>query len=199
MNREQDAWDELGIDNTTDRSYFVNSKEQQLAKSMEKAGTKAITEFFGVDESAIYRHFNNNDYRKPIDEVLDRQYCIDLIVTLKSGSKITMQEKALSHKYHTYNTITMEYYQDRFTKAKGEFFNLHSQYYLSGYANDEGTEYVEYRIVDIPRLMMWISKTYTSAQLDNMTRPSGGSNASFIYFDYDKIPQDCILYHFIKE
>jgi hypothetical protein len=123
--------------------------------------------------------------------ILDSHFHIDLRVKLPNGSQITGQEKALSNEYYSFKTFTMEFYQNRFTKEKGEFFNIASQIYLHGYSDITGFEFVEWRMYNIFSLLDWL-KTYTPEQLEKRTRPST-SRASFLYINYDKIPVEFLI------
>jgi hypothetical protein len=85
----------------------------------------------------------------------------------------------------------MEFYQNRDTKEKGEFFKIKSQFYLSGYINEQQNAYTSWHIINLCNLIQWLGK-YPTSQLEKKTIPSTG-DASFIAIPYKNIPAECIL------
>jgi len=123
--------------------------------------------------------------------VLDQQFHIDVVLTLMNNSTLTGQEKALSNRFYGFRTFTMEFYQNRHTKERGEFFKIASQFYLHGYSDETGLEFCEWYIFDVLRLIEWL-KGYGEDALAKQTRPST-SRASFLPIKYDRIPDRFIL------
>ena len=74
-------------------------------------------------------------FQKEEESILDIRFHIDLQLELTNGIKLLGQEKALRFKFARYNTFTVEFYQNRYSKEEGEFFNLGSQFYLHSYWN----------------------------------------------------------------
>ncbi|MCK4259878.1 MAG: hypothetical protein KAX49_12930 [Halanaerobiales bacterium] len=129
------------------------------------------------------------------NEVLDREFHIDTIIERQNGTKITLQEKILRNEKSSFNTFTMEFYQNRHSKEKGEFFNICSQYYFHGYLNENEDGLEKWYIINVSRLNKWLSK-YNIKQIEEQkTRPST-SNASFFWVNYNNIPKDCIEYSY---
>lgn len=124
--------------------------------------------------------------------ILDKEFHIDVQLTLKNGSILLGQEKVLHPQFSHYNTFTMEFLQNRQTGERGEFFNIASQFYFHGYATKE-CKLEKYVIVDLLKFVDW-SKDKTLNDLKLSTRMSGPSNATFYYIRYEKIPEDCLLY-----
>lgn len=139
-----------------------------------------------------YKVFNAVSVKRTQDTPLDMEFAIDVIVGLGNGSQLTGQEKALSYDKVKYNTFTMEFYQNRSTKEKGEFFKIASQFYLSGYINHSQNGFAYWSILDMPRLMLWIDSVYNLGQLEAKAIPSSGL-ASFIAIDLNDIPKDCYI------
>lgn len=138
-------------------------------------------------------------YSKEDNFMFDRDFHIDVEITLPNQSKIWGQEKALRRMYSKYNTFTMEYYQNRKTCEKGEFFNIHAQFYLHGYLNidsplEDTPRFTTWHLIDLFRLFDWLS-IWTSTKLESHTRPSS-SRASFFQIDYDLLPKDCVMQKF---
>jgi hypothetical protein len=122
---------------------------------------------------------------------IDRYYHVDAILESSTLAlpKIIIQEKALRAKYSNYNTLTMEYMQDRHEGIKGEFFNLCAQYYFSGYINDFYDGFIKYIIINIPEFM----RQYSDVKIPFDIKSTDHSNASFICFKYSSIPLEAIL------
>ena len=162
------------------KQSFRKTSEYQQMKSMLPA----------CDE--IYRKvFNAKGIKRPQDTALDLDLGIDVILTLPSGSILTGQEKALSHQFEHHNTLTMEFYQNRDTKEPGEFFKIASQFYLSGYINEQQNAFTSWHIINLCNLIQWLGK-YPTSQLEKKTIPSTGY-ASFIAIPYKNIPAVCIV------
>lgn len=141
----------------------------------------------------IYRGvLNAQEITRAQDTPLDMEYAIDVVVKLPNGSQITGQEKALSYKYMGYKTLTMEFYQNRYTKEKGEFFKIASQFYFSGYTNYSQNGFACWSIINLPNLILWIGENFNLEQLEVRTKPST-SNASFLIIPYSSIPERCYI------
>lgn len=160
---------------------FKDTKEYKQSKSMNPHC-----------DDIYYKVFNATKVTRTQDTPLDMEFAIDVIVKLPNGSQLTGQEKALSYSYSKYNTFTMEFYQNRNTKEKGEFFKIASQFYLSGYTNHSLNGFASWHILDMVRTITWINSVYNLEQLEAMSKPSTGY-ASFIAFDYTDIPKDCYI------
>jgi hypothetical protein len=169
-------------------SGFEDTPEYKLSLAMRPACDAVLCKVWGVPPENI-RRFNKASELF----VLDREFAIDLQVRLSNGSQVTGQEKTLSNKFHRYRTFTMEFWQNRYADPPepGEFFKIAAQFYLHGYADASGTRFVEWKILDILRLIDWL-KGCGIAQLAKRTRPAGGSRAAFLPIEYDKIPREFI-------
>lgn len=135
------------------------------------------------------------------NNILDRIFHIDTTLELKNGIRLNGQEKALRKMYSNFNTFTIEFYQNRFTKEPGEFFNLCSQFYLHGYLNgdkpQEVTEWIKWYLIKVFDFMEWL-KNKPIEELELTTKRSSG-NASFFHINYNKIPKDFIYKYYIKQ
>lgn len=156
-------------------------------------------------------------YEKEDESILDKMYHIDTVIKALFDNQITLQEKVLRNEFIDSNTLTIEYMQKQYTKEKGEFFNLSSQYYFSGYwnKNEDGIE--KWIIINVPQFFYslykekeagyiklyeeykpktnkeeWVTDAII-ANIDNNCRKTGSSNASFFWIDYNDIPKNCIL------
>lgn len=160
---------------------FEDTKEYKQSKTMNPH----------CDE-IYYKVFNAQRIKRTKDTPLDMEFAIDVVVTLANGSILTGQEKALSYSNIKYETLTMEFYQNRNTKERGEFFKIASQFYLSGYANSSLNGFASWYILDMVRLIPWIDSVYNLEQLEAKAIPSSGL-ASFIAIPYKDIPEHCYI------
>jgi hypothetical protein len=125
----------------------------------------------------------------------DKELSIDVTLYLKSGMKITVQEKTRRYEYLKYNDFTIEYYNNPKTKEKGEWFKLCSDLYLYGVANKEKTGYVRYCLINVFRLKEFLSKKdIVELERKYKKQNSAHSRASFFAIPFDDIPDYCIEY-----
>jgi hypothetical protein len=164
-----------------------DTPEYQQSIRMRPACDRVICNVFDVPPESIDRFSRASELF-----VLDQQFAIDMRVRLKSGAQLTGQEKALSFAFYKYRTFTMEFWQNRHTKERGEFFKIASQFYLHGYSDESGVEFIEWKIIDILKMIDWL-KLCGTERLALMTKPSGPSRAAFLPIPYDKIPKDFII------
>ena len=130
--------------------------------------------------------------------VLDINYHIDVEIEFVNNIKILGQEKALRKQWSDLNTLTIEFYQNRFTKEKGEFFNLGAQFYLHGYLDgDEPEEITKFLKCYFIKIFDYLEslKNKSIEELDKNTRPTQGSRASFYWIRYDDILREFIYWY----
>lgn len=156
----------------------------ELSLKAEPIQDKLYREVWG-DKIKIVRSHNK-------ETILDREFHIDLTVELPNGIQLLGQEKALRHKFASFNTFTLEFYQNMQTQERGEFFRLGAQFYCHGYLNEEETDFEKVYIIKIFDFLA-SKKDVTPEWLEAYTRPSSG-RASFYYVEYDKIPKEFIYY-----
>ena len=130
-------------------------------------------------------------FQKEEESILDIRFHIDLQLELTNGIKLLGQEKALRFQFSQYNTFTMEFYQDRFSREEGEFFNLGAQFYLHSYWNKTEDGFCKWYLVNLFNLFWWLKDRPREA-LERITKPST-SKASFLYFNYEELPIECVM------
>ena len=167
--------------------HFEDTPEYKQSMAMRPACNAVLCKVFGVPEANIERFEKDS----PLF-ILDKEHSIDMRVRMPNGSHLLGQEKALSHKFASFRTFTMEFWQNRYTKEPGEFFKIASQFYLHGYSDESGIEFIEWKILDVLRLIEWLKRCGVES-LEQRTRPAGGSRAAFLFIHYDKIPEAFIL------
>jgi len=167
---------------------FEQTPEYVLSMAMRPACNRVLCHVFGIPESNIERFTKDDDLF-----VLDKEHGIDARVRLPNGCVLLGQEKTLDYKFYNFRTFTIEFWQNRYSSPQepGEFFKIASQFYLHGYADQTGCEFIEWIIIDLFRFMIWL-KDCPQDKLANRTKPSGPSRAAFLPIEYDKIPSDCI-------
>jgi len=162
----------------------------ELAEAAKPIQDKVYRYIFGDDLMNIKR------FSKEERHVLDIEYHIDIELEFVNGIKLLGQEKALRYKFIDFNTYTIEFYQNRRTKEKGEFFNLGAQFFLHGYLNgnepEEITKFSKCYFIKIFDFLEWL-KNKPIELLEKQTRPST-SRASFYYIKYNKIPKEFIYW-----
>jgi hypothetical protein len=158
-------------------------RDFQLSEQAQPYQNKIYQNVFPVDEVVRYQKGEDNERH-----VMDRYHHIDVEVVLQNGSKLLGQEKALRNRFASYNTFTIEFYQNEHTKERGEFFNLGSQFYLHSYWNKEQNGFVKWYLIKVFDFILWL-KEKPIEELEQQTRSPGSSRASFYYIDYADIPE----------
>jgi len=156
-------------------------------------------------QDKLYRYIfkgylkNITRFSKEDRNILDIKYHIDIELEFINGIKILGQEKTLRYEFINYNTLTIEFYQNRVTKEKGEFFNLGAQFFLHGYVDgnipEEITRFLKCYFIKIFDFLEWL-KRKSIEELEKNTRPTKGSRASFYWIRYNDIPKEFIYWHF---
>lgn len=165
---------------------FEDTAEYIQSMNMRSACNKVLCDVFGVNTKRIKRFHNKDELF-----ILDQTFHIDVVVNLMNGSNVTGQEKTLSSHFYKFKTFTMEFYQNRHKKEKGEFFKIASQFYLHGYSDKSGIDFIDWYIFDILLLLDWL-KSYDIKKLEERTKPST-SRASFLPIPYKSIPPEFII------
>ncbi len=163
------------------------TKEYQQSLRMRNACNRVLCEVFDVTEDKIVRY----ERERGGVHTLDKEFAIDLKITTKNGIQFSGQEKALSYAFHKHETFTMEFYQDMECNEPGEFFKIAAQFYLSGYSDETGIEFIQWHIINVFSLMAWL-KNYKRSFFEGKCKPAGGSRASFLPIPYAVIPKHCI-------
>lgn len=130
--------------------------------------------------------------------ILDREHHIDIEVELQNGSILLGQEKALrDEKFGHYNTFTIEFYQNRHTEEKGEFFHIGAQFYFHSYISKDREKLTKWRIIKLFDFIESL-KSKPLEELEEQVRATKNSNASFFYINYNDIP-DKFVYAYKDE
>ena len=163
---------------------FDDTTEARLSKSMRPACDRVLCGVFSVTPEQIHRS-NPGGY-------LDARCGIDAKITLHRGLNITVQEKTLGFRYSSYRTFTVEYWQNWKTKEPGEIFHCAAQTWLHGYADETGTQFIEWYLLKVLDLLLWIDKQ-DADKMESCVMHAGGSKAGFLAIPYDTLPKDVVM------
>ena len=115
----------------------------------------------------------------------DSKLGIDVFLRLLTGFECTLQEKFL---FTGWNTVTVEYYQNRLTKEPGDWFKLNVSYYFVGYDPTQCLQFHPWVLLD------WTGVQRATAQgrITWRLKPCSEDNAraSFKYVKMDELPTD---------
>lgn len=123
------------------------------------------------------------------DIVLDRDFAIDVRIKLNNGMVLLGQEKFLSSKYASFGTVTVEYYQNQFTKEPGDWFKIGVQIYLVGYEHPNG--FMPFVLMDWTKVTIYSDQN--KIKWTHNTNKDGKARASFAYTKMNELPTNCII------
>lgn len=122
---------------------------------------------------------------------LDKFFSIDGWVELKQGCILTFQEKMRRyHIYTRYRDLTMEIFSNKPQDIKGDWFHIAADLYFCGYSNKEETMIIDYHIVKLLPLKLWIAKNWDKSEIRENIKHS---KATFLILPWHKIPKEFIL------
>jgi hypothetical protein len=121
--------------------------------------------------------------------LLDKTFAMDVQITLTSGMILTGQEKFLSQKYASYETVTIEDLQNPATGEHGDWFKMAVQFYFTGYENCKG--FNPWILLNWPAVALATERNkviwYSNRNKD------GHARASFKCAKMKSFPADCII------
>lgn len=142
----------------------------------------------------IYRQTFGKDiqikrFEREDNFLLDKQFAMDVQITLTSGLILTGQEKFLSECYAGYRSVTIEDMQNPTTGEKGDWYKMAVQFYFVGYENHIG--FKPWELLNWPAVVLATEQNrivwYSNKNKD------GHARANFKFAKMDKIPPDCII------
>lgn len=128
---------------------------------------------------------------RPDSLVLDIEFAIDLKITLPCGLILLGQEKFLSHRYASFETVTIEYEQDQLTHETGDWGHMAAQVYFVGYFNSDETAFSPWVLLNWPATVLATAKQ--DVPWKQNANKDGRARASFRYCQISKFPPDCII------
>ena len=88
--------------------------------------------------------------------ILDKEFGVDCLLNLKSGTWLSVQEKYRDNFALKYNDFTQEYMNG--DGRYGEWFKLGAQLYFYGWANQDNSGFEKWFLMDIVKYKMIIDK-----------------------------------------
>ena len=130
-------------------------------------------------------------FERDEETILDIHYAIDVQIEFSNGLILTGQEKFLSNKYIRFHSITVEYMNDPINSVLGDWFNLASQFYMTGYEALGKDGFVLWVIANWPAIILNTIKG--NIYWNGNDNQDGHAKASFKYCDMFSLPKDCII------
>ena len=162
-----------------------------LEKDFEKKMQKSIDEIYNTFFKNIYSIERLDD--NGVVNILDKEFAIDTIIHFKNGSTITCQEKSRRHKFFKYLDFTFELYNDPKMNQKGEWFHLSSQIYFYGFADCDESKHIQWYIIDLVRLRMWLAEFNDIYKKFQIMQNEEYGKANFVVIPFSEIPDNCFL------
>jgi len=179
----------------------------ELSETMQPYTEKILLSIFPSIDKIIRTTFDEND---EVKQILDKELGVDAIIRFKNQSIITLQEKVRDFCFRNYDDFTIQYYTNRFSKTKYQWFKLASQLFFYGYVNEKEDGFLKWYIINIPAIRIFLSETkikeengisYFKLQ-DNhkwkKVQDNSKNNSNFIYVPFSKIPESCIPFSSFK-
>lgn len=124
----------------------------------------------------------------------DYQLGIDIIFRHQNLTQSTQQEKLLGTDW---TTLTVEHMQDWLTGELGDWFNFKGQYYFVGYNLDyQQDEIKPWMLVNWVQLKIATAQRRINWHLQQ--NKEDGARASFIWAQFNDIPDDVIILTSVK-
>jgi hypothetical protein len=127
----------------------------------------------------VYRH------------TLDKEFAIDVKLTLDNGQVLTGQEKFLSHRYKNFASVTVEYEQDQDTGEEGDWYRLAVGFYFVGYATEDELDFEPWVLLNWASTVMSTSKGNINWSYNY--NQDGSARASFVHYPMRSFPDECVI------
>lgn len=121
----------------------------------------------------------------------DIEYGVDVRLNYLNGLSGTVQEKILTT---TYETLTVEYYQNPLTNQEGDWFNLKCDYYFVGYANSHKSVLDRWILLDWPRTKLLSDKIAWKIK----NNKQDGAKSNFKYAHFNDFPDECVIAKYLN-
>lgn len=135
----------------TNKIWIEKEFEEKMQQYIDKI---YYSIFLGLDKINRSKRDNNDNERIFF---MDKELCIDTHLTFNDASVLTGQEKTLRASKQHYNHFTFEYYNDPTLKTPGEWFKLAAQFYFFGYANEGESDYLDWWLIDVLKLRLFLT------------------------------------------
>lgn len=125
--------------------------------------------------------------REENPHILDQKFHIDVILKLKNGLQLTIQEKVRRESYLDFNDFTLEYESNTVNGTKGEFFKLCTDLYTYGWINHLKTRFLKLYIFKVFPFKLAVTRHKINGKLMLNKKHS---NANFYAYSFDNFPKD---------
>lgn len=127
--------------------------------------------------------------KEAFDAGYDRMLGVDVFLEFDNGQQLTMQEKFL---FTSFNTVTVEHYQNWETEEPGDWFNLKNQLYFVGYDFPKtGKRFTSWIMLDWPMVVKLTTDGALRWRQNQNERD--GARSDFKYLKMDRFPDSCII------
>lgn len=171
-------------------------KIKQLSKYLEQDFCRSEALSYLADD--VYRkvfHLIDNDVDNIEVDIDDKKARydliegIDLILTLKDGSRLTMQEKILNTDF---NTATFE--TKKASGKDGAWCTCTANYYFVGYVSRSNmNEFKRWVIIDFARIKVLHNEIALKFNYKKRMDRSIDGGEHFKYISFNDIPKECII------
>jgi hypothetical protein len=163
---------------------FENNWRRQQELRLRPVADKYYSDLFGKEITV-------NRFEKEDDFILDKEFAMDVKITFSNGLILTGQEKFLSAKYSSFQSVTVEYMQDPKINEPGDWFKLGVQFYFVGYANQTETGFYPWVMLDWTATVL----ATNNGELEWISNKNkdGHAKASFVYIPMQNIPEYCVI------
>lgn len=133
------------------------------------------------------------------EHILDKKFGIDILIHLKSGQWVSMQEKYRKHHYLRYMDFTQEYKNALGTDFEndGEWFHLASQLYFYGWSNKQETDFEKWFIMNTVKYKLLIESLGGIEKAGHLMKNSTHGKAAFYAIKISTI-ESCFITDYRK-
>lgn len=123
--------------------------------------------------------------------VLDIKFAIDAKLTLLTGQILLGQEKFLSPKYASFQSVTVEYFQNPSIQEPGDWFRLAVQFYFVGYLTPDSLTFNPWILLNWPNVV--IATDNGAIHWNDNRNKDGRARASFKWCKMRDFSPECII------
>jgi len=178
------------MQNSLGKGSILQTNFEQNPRRKQELKGRPIAD--AIYQSVFGRNINITRYEHNENFILDTKFAIDVELEFPSGLIMTGQEKFLSPRFASYNSITVEYMNNPAEPIElGNWFNLAAQFYMVGYFTRDYKGFSPWVIIN------WLATVLNTTRgkinwRDNENK-DGRALASFKYCDIQSLPPDCVV------
>ncbi len=119
--------------------------------------------------------------------ILDKEFSIDKVLTLKNGMILTLQEKMLRAENAHWDCFTLEY-KNNYKNEPGEFYKLCTDLYATGYGDDDFLSFYLFKTIEVKNAI--IKNELSGILKGNNTH----STATFYAYPFNQFKEEWFVY-----